>query len=130
MLRTYFAILGTFALAAAAQGQPTVVPGITAKEIRIGNTTPYSGAASSLGLVGRVMAPHFQMLNEQGGVNGRQISFITLDDGFSPSKTVEQTRRLVENDNVAFVYGTMGTTPSSAIQKYLNVAKTPHRNSL
>ena len=90
----------------------------------------YSGPASSLGLVGRVMAPHFQMLNEQGGVNGRQISFITLDDGFSPSKTVEQTRRLVENDNVAFVYGTMGTTPSSAIQKYLNVAKTPHRNSL
>jgi branched-chain amino acid transport system substrate-binding protein len=101
MLRTCFAIVGTLAFAAAAHGQPTILPGITAKEIRIGNTMPYSGPASSLGLVGRVMAAYFQMVNDQGGVNGRQISFITLDDGFSPSKTVEQTRRLVENDNVA-----------------------------
>jgi ABC-type branched-subunit amino acid transport system substrate-binding protein len=86
MLRTCFAIVGTLVLAAAAQGQPTAVPGISATEIRIGNTMPYSGPASSLGLVGRVMAAYFQMVNDQGGVNGRPISFITLDDGFSPSK--------------------------------------------
>jgi ABC-type branched-subunit amino acid transport system substrate-binding protein len=72
------------------------------------------------------MAAYFQMVNDQGGVNGRPISFIFLYDGFSPSKTVEQTRRSVQNDNVACIYGTMGTAPSSAIQKYLNVAKIPH----
>jgi hypothetical protein len=99
-----------------------------------GNTNWEHDALQRSGFVSRASrtrhGAYFQMVNDQGGVNGRQISFTTLDDGFSPSKTVEQTRRLVENDNVAFIYGTMGTAPSSAIQKHLKVAKIPHRNSL
>jgi len=86
---------------------------------------PYSGPASSLGTVGKIMSAYFAMINEQGGVNGRKLNMISLDDGFAPPKTVEAAKRLVENDQVAFVYGTMGTAPSSAIAKYLNVNKVP-----
>ena len=101
-------------------------PGITDTEIKFGNIMPYSGPASALSVTGKVFAAYFDMINEKGGVNGRKLNMISLDDGFSPPKTVEATRRLVESDGVAFMFGTMGTAPSSATAKYLNGAKVPH----
>ncbi len=101
-------------------------PGITDTEIKFGNIMPYSGPASALSVTGKAFAAYFDMVNEKGGVNGRKLNMISLDDGFSPPKTVEATRRLVENDDVAFMFGTMGTAPSSATAKYLNGAKVPH----
>ena len=101
-------------------------PGITDTEIKFGNIMPYSGPASALSVTGKAFAGYFDLVNEKGGVNGRKLNMISLDDGFSPPKTVEATRRLVENDNVAFMFGTMGTAPSSATAKYLNGAKVPH----
>jgi ABC-type branched-subunit amino acid transport system substrate-binding protein len=102
------------------------LPGITPTEIKFGNIMPYSGPASALSVTGKVFAAYFDMINEKGGVQGRKLNMISLDDGFSPPKTVEATRRLVENDGVAFMFGTMGTAPSSATAKYLNGAKVPH----
>ena len=101
-------------------------PGITDTEIKFGNIMPYSGPASALSVTGKAFAAYFDLVNEKGGVNGRKLNMISLDDGFSPPKTVEATRRLVENDGVAFMFGTMGTAPSSATAKYLNGAKVPH----
>src|SRR5881409_3771045 len=101
-------------------------PGITDTEIKFGNIMPYSGPASALSVTGKAFAAYFDLVNEKGGVNGRKLNMISLDDGFSPPKTVEATRRLVEGDNVAFMFGTMGTAPSSATAKYLNGAKVPH----
>src|SRR5271156_2803028 len=101
-------------------------PGVTDTEIKIGQTMPYSGPASSgMGMIGRAEAPYFKMINEMGGVNGRRINLISLDDGYSPSRTVEQVRRLVEQDQVAFVYNTLGTAPSAAVRPYLNENKVP-----
>src|SRR3954454_5722386 len=110
----------------AATTVPAQQPGITDTEIKFGNIMPYSGPASALIVTGKGFAAYFDMINEKGGVNGRKLNMISLDDGFSPPKTVEATRRLVENDNVAFMFGTMGTAPSSATAKYLNGAKVPH----
>jgi ABC-type branched-subunit amino acid transport system substrate-binding protein len=101
-------------------------PGITDTEIKFGNIMPYSGPASALSVTGKAFAAYFDLINEKGGVNGRKLNMISLDDGFSPPKTVEATRRLVESDGVAFMFGTMGTAPSSATAKYLNGAKVPH----
>jgi ABC-type branched-subunit amino acid transport system substrate-binding protein len=101
-------------------------PGITDTEIKFGNIMPYSGPASALSVTGKAFAGYFDLVNEKGGVNGRKLTMISLDDSFSPPKTVEATRRLVENDGVAFMFGTMGTAPSSATAKYLNGAKVPH----
>lgn len=112
--------------AGTALAQKAYGPGVTDTEIKFGNTMPYSGPASSLGTVGKIMSAYFAMINEKGGVNGRKLNMVSLDDGFSPPKTVEATRRLVENDGVAFMFGTMGTAPSSATAKYLNGAKVPH----
>jgi hypothetical protein len=84
------------------------------------------GTASALSVTGKAFAAYFDSVNEKGGVNGRKLNMISLDDGFSPPKTVEATRRLVESDGVAFMFGTMGTAPSSATAKYLNGAKVPH----
>lgn len=95
-------------------------------EIRIGNVNAYSGPAAVYAVLGKVPAAYFRMINEQGGVNGRNISFITYDDAYSPPKTVEQTRRLVENDQVAVMYGSLGAPTSSATLKYLNGHKIPH----
>ncbi len=117
-----------FALAAVATpvlAQKKYGPGVTDTEIKFGNTMPYSGPASSLGTVGKIMSAYFDMINEKGGVNGRKLKMLSLDDGFAPPKTVEAVKRLVEDDQVAFIYGTMGTAPSSAVAKYLNVNKTP-----
>src|SRR6185312_5402465 len=100
-------------------------PGVTATEIKLGQTMPYSGPASSYGTIGKVEQAYFKMLNEQGGVNGRKINLISLDDGYSPPKTVEQTRKLVEREGVLLIFDPLGTAPNSAIQKYLNSKKVP-----
>jgi branched-chain amino acid transport system substrate-binding protein len=100
-------------------------PGVTDTEIKIGQTIPYSGPASAFGSIGRAEAAYFKMINDQGGINGRKINFISLDDGYSPPKTVEQVRRLVELEHVAFLANTLGTAPNAAIRQYLNDNKVP-----
>jgi len=100
-------------------------PGITDTEIKIGQTMPYSGPASAYGLIGKTETAYFRMINENGGVNGRKINLISLDDGYSPPKTVEQIRRLVEQEQVAFLFNTLGTPPNAAIRQYLNDNKVP-----
>src|SRR5882757_10064627 len=93
--------------------------------IKLGNTAPYSGPASAYGTIARAEAAYFQMLNDEGGVNGRKIEFLTLDDAYSPAKTVEQTRKLVEDDEVFAMVGSLGTPTNSAVQRYLNSKKVP-----
>ena len=100
-------------------------PGVSDTEIKIGQTMPYSGPASSYGTAGRSAAAYFAMLNEQGGINGRKIRLISLDDGYSPPKTVEQVRKLVEQEQVLLIFNPLGTAPNSAIQKYLNQKGVP-----
>ena len=95
-------------------------PGVTGTEIKIGQTMPYSGPASAYGVIGRAEAAYFKMINEQGGVNVRKINLISVDDGYSPPKTVEQTRRLVEQEGVAFVFGSLGDPTNLAVRQYLN----------
>jgi branched-chain amino acid transport system substrate-binding protein len=100
-------------------------PGVTDTEIKIGQTMPYSGPASAYGVIGRTEVAYFKMINEQGGVNGRKINLISLDDGYSPPRTVEQVRRLVEDEKVAFLFNTLGTPPNLAIRPYCNEHKIP-----
>jgi branched-chain amino acid transport system substrate-binding protein len=100
-------------------------PGISDKEIKIGQTMPYSGPASAYGVIGKTEAAYFKMVNEHGGINGRMINLISLDDGYSPPKTVEQVRRLVEEEKVAFLYQTLGTAPNLAIRDYCNKNMVP-----
>jgi len=116
-------ILG-FTLPATAQKKYDT--GASDTEIKIGQTMPYSGPASAYGTIGKVQAAYFKQLNEQGGVNGRKINFISLDDGYSPPKTVEMVRRLVEQDEVLLMMGTLGTPSNTAIHKYMNTKKVPH----
>ena len=117
--------LGVAVLAAVPAGAQTVV-GVTATEIKIGNTNPYSGPASAYGTIGKVVGAYFKKVNDEGGVNGRKINYITYDDGYSPPKTVEMVRKLVEQDQVAALFQTLGTPPNSAIHKYMNKQKVPH----
>jgi len=100
-------------------------PGVTATEIKVGNTNPYSGPASAYGTIGKVITAYFKKVNEEGGVNGRKINFISYDDAYSPPKTVEMVRKLVEQDNVLFVFQTLGTPSNTAIHKYMNMKKVP-----
>src|ERR1700677_620971 len=101
-------------------------PGVTDTEIKLGQTVPYSGPASAFSSYGRLMAGYFEMINASGGINGRKITLISLDNAYSPPKALEQTRKLVEDDGVFADVGTVGTTPNSAIQKYLNQNQVPH----
>jgi len=101
-------------------------PGVTDSAIKIGQTMPYSGPVSAWATLGRAEAAYFRMLNEQGGVGGRKIELISLDDGYSPPRTVEQTRRLVEQEDVLLVFSPFGTPTNSAIHKYLNGKRVPH----
>jgi branched-chain amino acid transport system substrate-binding protein len=101
-------------------------PGVTATEIKIGSTTSLSGPVSALGVQARCQEAYFRMINEQGGIGGRQIKYIYYDDAFNPAKTVEQVRRLIESDNVAFLFNMLGTAPNSAVVKYINAQKVPH----
>jgi branched-chain amino acid transport system substrate-binding protein len=111
---------------ATANAQKKYDTGVSDTEIKIGNVMPYSGPASAYAAIGKTEAAYFGMINEQGGVNGRKINFISYDDGFSPPKTVEQVRKLVESDEVYVLFNVVGTAGNSAIQKYVNLKKVPH----
>ena len=124
--RTVLTGIGSAAVLAAPSILRAQTPGVTATEIKIGHTIPYSGPASAYGVIGRSHTAFFKRVNDQGGVGGRKINFISLDDGYSPPKTVEQVRRLVEQDNVAFLFNTLGTPSNTAIHKYVNQKKIPH----
>src|SRR5215831_19299644 len=99
--------------------------GATDTEIKIGNIMPYSGPASAYGVIGKTEAAYFSKINAEGGINGRKITFISYDDAYSPPKTVEQARRLVESDEVLLIFHSLGTAPNTAIQKYMNAKKVP-----
>jgi branched-chain amino acid transport system substrate-binding protein len=101
-------------------------PGASDTEIKIGNTNPYSGRASAYGTIGKAISAYFDKVNAEGGINGRKITFISLDDGYNPAKTVEQTRKLVEQEEVLFLFQNLGTPTNSAIHKYMNGKKVPH----
>ncbi|HEX2438324.1 MAG TPA: ABC transporter substrate-binding protein [Methylomirabilota bacterium] len=111
---------------AAASSAPAQTPGVTANEIKIGNTNPYSGPASAYGTIGKAIAAYFKKVNDEGGVNGHKINFITYDDAYSPPKAVEMVRKLVEQDQVAALFQTLGTPTNTAIHKYVNQQKVPH----
>jgi ABC-type branched-subunit amino acid transport system substrate-binding protein len=122
-----FCLAAILAFAAAgAAAQKKYDPGASDTEIRIGQTMPYSGPASNYGEVGKTQAAYFRMVNEQGGVNGRKIQFLSLDDGYSPPKTVEGVRKLVEQEQVLLLYGMFGTATNTAVHRYLNAKKVPH----
>lgn len=119
------ALLAFAAPGAWAQNAPAPMLGVTATSIKIGNIAPYSGPASAYAQLAKAEAAYFAMLNDQGGINGRKIDFISLDDGYSPPRAVEQVRKLVEEDGVAFIGGAVGTPSNAAIEKYLNARKVP-----
>jgi ABC-type branched-subunit amino acid transport system substrate-binding protein len=125
-----YGALGALATAAisisGAQAEPQYGPGASDTEIKIGNTNPYSGPASAYGAIGQAITAYFDMVNANGGVNGRKINFITLDDGYSPPKTVEQVRKLVEQEEVLLLFQTLGTPTNTAIHRYVNGKKVPH----
>jgi len=124
-LLTLTLALGMAALATVPAGAQTVV-GVTATEIKIGNTNPYSGPASAYGTIGKTITAYFKKVNDEGGINGRKINFITYDDAYTPPKTVEMVRKLVEQDQVAALFQTLGTPTNTAIHKYVNQQKVPH----
>ncbi|MCC8940463.1 ABC transporter substrate-binding protein [Bradyrhizobium sp. Arg68] len=123
VLAAALAIVATSGSAALAQKKYDT--GATDTEIKVGNIMPYSGPASAYGVIGRTEAAYFKMINDQGGINGRKINFISYDDNYSPPKTVEQARKLVESDEVLLVFNSLGTPPNTAIQKYMNQKKVP-----
>lgn len=106
-------------------GEKKYGPGVSDTEIRIGNTSPYSGPASAFSMVAKTEDAYFRKVNAEGGINGRRIVFLSYDDAYSPPKTVEQTRRLVESEDVLLVFNALGTASNSAVQKYLNAKKVP-----
>ena len=126
--RLLLAGAGALALALAAapaSAQKKYDEGASDTEIKIGNTNPYSGNASAYGTIGKAIDAYFKMVNDQGGINGRKVNFISYDDGYSPPKTVEMVRKLVEEDKVLFTFQTLGTPPNTAIHKYMNGKKVP-----
>ena len=124
------ALLTTAVAAGAIPVAPAILraaesPGVTATEIKIGNTMPYSGPASAYGTIGKAIAAAFRMGNDEGGFAGHKVNFISYDDGYSPPKTVEQTRRLIEQDQVACLFAPLGTPTNSATVRYVNMKKVP-----
>jgi branched-chain amino acid transport system substrate-binding protein len=111
--------------AAPAAGEPKYGPGASDGAIKVGNIMPYSGPLSAYAIIGKTQAAYFKKINEEGGINGRKIDFVSYDDGFSPPKTVEQARKLVESDEVLLIFQSLGTPTNLAIQKYLNGKKVP-----
>jgi branched-chain amino acid transport system substrate-binding protein len=118
--------VGLTMLVAGAQAQNKYDPGASDTEIKIGNSMPYSGPVSPYGVMGRVEAAYFKMLNEKGGINGRKINFISYDDQYTPSKTIEVMRRLVEEDNVLATFTILGSAANGAVYRYMNAKKVPH----
>ncbi|MBV9630323.1 MAG: ABC transporter substrate-binding protein [Xanthobacteraceae bacterium] len=117
--------LAMLVLSAPALAQKHYDPGATDTEIKIGNINPYSGSASAYGAIGRTIAAYFAKVNAEGGINGRKINFISYDDGYSPPKTVEQARKLVESDEVLLIFQSLGTAHNSAIERYMNSKGVP-----
>ena len=117
--------LGAALIGAPAIAQKRYDPGATDKEIKIGGISPYSGPASAYGTIGKAIDAYFKKVNAEGGINGRQVRFISLDDGYNPARTVEQTRKLVEQEEVLLLFNTLGTPPNTAIHKYMNQKKVP-----
>src|ERR1700743_389893 len=128
LTRRFFAVAAfatAASLATSAQAQKTYDPGATDTEIKIGNIMPYSGPASSYGVIGKTEKAYIDMINAEGGVNGRKLNFISYDDAYSPPKAIEQARKLVESDEVLFIFQSLGTPSNSAIMKYMNAKKVP-----
>jgi branched-chain amino acid transport system substrate-binding protein len=121
------AVVAAFTVLAsqAALAQKKYDPGVSDTEIRIGNVEAYSGPASAYGVIGKTEDAYFKMINDQGGINGRKINFISYDDGYSPPRTVEQIRKLIESDEVFLVFNALGTPTQTAVQKYQNAKKVP-----
>jgi ABC-type branched-subunit amino acid transport system substrate-binding protein len=118
------ALIAAAALAACQQKQET--PGVTDAEIKLGQTMPYSGPASAYGAIGKAELAYFQMINDQGGINGRKVNLISLDDAYSPPRAVEQVRKLVEEEQVLALFQTLGTPTNTAVHEYVNARKVPH----
>ncbi len=121
----FVAVTAAPILPQSATAQKKYDPGASDTEIKIGQTMPYSGPASSYGTIGKAEAAYFKKVNDEGGINGRKIVFISLDDGYSPPKAVEMTRRLVEQDQVLLLFGSLGTATNIAVHSYLNARKVP-----
>jgi len=119
------ALVSLWLVASPAVADKRYGPGVSDTEIRIGQTMPYSGPASSYGTVGKAELAYFAKINAEGGINGRKITLVSLDDGYSPPRTVEQTRKLVEQDQVLLLFSSLGTPTNAAVQKYLNVKQVP-----
>jgi ABC-type branched-subunit amino acid transport system substrate-binding protein len=115
----------SMAVSGAALAQKKYDTGASDTEIKVGNIMPYSGPASAYGVIGKTEAAYFKMINDKGGINGRKINFISYDDAYSPPKTVEQARKLVESDEVLLIFNSLGTPPNTAIHKYMNAKKVP-----
>lgn len=129
-MKRKFLSLALAGISAALIGAPAVAQkkydsGATDKEIKIGGISPYSGPASAYGTIGKAIDAYFKKVNAEGGINGRQIKFVTLDDGYNPARTVEQARKLVEQEEVLLLFNTLGTPPNTAIHKYMNQKKVP-----
>jgi len=112
-------------LAAASTAAAQQYPGVSGTEIKIGQTMPYTGPVAAFSALGKGEIGYFKMINDQGGINGRKVNLISLDDGYVPPKTLEQTRKMVEQDGVSFIFSSIGTAANTAIQKYLNDRKIP-----
>ena len=121
------ALAGITALtvAGSALAQKKYDPGASDTEIVIGGISPYSGPASAYGAIGKAISAYFDKVNAEGGINGRKVRFISLDDGYNPAKTVEHARKLVEEEEVLLLFQTLGTPPNTAIHKYMNSKKVP-----
>jgi branched-chain amino acid transport system substrate-binding protein len=126
LLFRFAAITTMLLLANGVNAQKKYDQGATDTEIRFGQTVPYSGPASSYGTVGKMQVAYFKKVNDDGGINGRKLNMISLDDGYNPAKTVEMVRRMVEQDDVLFLFGNVGTPSNVAIQKYVHGKKIPH----
>jgi ABC-type branched-subunit amino acid transport system substrate-binding protein len=122
---TFVAAAALAAMNAGASAEKKYGPGVSDTEIKIGNIMPYSGPASAYGIIGKTEAAYFNKINAEGGINGRKINFVSYDDGYSPPKAVEQARKLVESDEVLFIFNSLGTPSNTAIQKYMNEKKVP-----
>ena len=124
-VRAFVVLTALAAVPLSALAEKKYGPGVTDTEIKIGQTMPYSGPLSAFGTIGKAQAAYFEMINSKGGVNGRKIKLLSLDDGYSPPKTIEQTRKLVESDEVLLLFSSFGTPPNTAAMKYLNAKKVP-----
>src|SRR5471032_930830 len=120
-----FALTGPLTAPSIGYAQKKYDPGVTDKDIKLGHTNPYSGPLSAYGTIGKGITAYWNMVNDEGGINGRKINFITYDDGFQPPKTVEMVRKLVEDDQVFAIYQLLGTPTNTVVQKYLNQKKVP-----